>query len=369
MKTDSGLRKLLVLSAGAGLVLLAGCGRPPSAGGPPGGDWPVQAVVALVKPEKLEEKIFLVGSLDSKESIDFISEVDAAVVEIGFEEGARVKKGQVLFRLDAVKLEAVVKEAESRFLLAEAELERNDQLYKSATISKQEYDRAASAFSSAQALLNLTREQLQDTVIKAPFDGVMGDRKVSLGQYVRAGDMLASLVQLDPLEVTFNVPERFVGEINLGQEIAIQTIAYPGERFPGKVSYIAPGLDESSRTIPVKAVLGNADGRLKPGMFGELNLVLTTREMALVVPESAVNFRGDQAAVFVVNGEDKAEIRMVQTGVRQAGRVEITEGLAAGDRIVVEGHQKMGPGSTVIISPKSRAYGVEPPVLGAKAQG
>lgn len=146
-----------------------------------------------------------------------------------------------------------------------------------------------------------------------------------------------------------------------GQSINLRTVAFPDREITGTVFFVDTVLDQSTRTVLAKAEIANPDHRLKPGMFGTLNLILAVREDAVVVPESAIRYSGDQATVVVMNSEDAAEFRPVTVGERLTGRAEISQGLEAGERVVVEGFQKMGPGTKILISPKSEAYGVKPP--------
>jgi membrane fusion protein (multidrug efflux system) len=341
------------------VLLLAACGKPPAGGGP-GGDFPVSAVVAPVEERALEEKIFLVGSLEAIEEVALVSEIDAAVTGIPFAEGETVSEGEVLIRLDDRKLKASVAEMEARYNLARANVERSATLLERNTISRQEYDQAEAEFDSAKAMLDLARERLDDATIAAPFDGTMTERLVSLGQYLTRGQPLASLVMTDPIEVAFNIPERYIGQLRTGQEIEISVEAFPGQAFAGEVTFISPRVNVESRTVLLKARLPNPDGALKPGMFGNLELIFQVRDAALVIPEAAISFAGDQASVVVMDSEGKAAFRQVSVGTRLEGSAEITSGLKGGERVVVEGFQKMRPGSTILISDESRRYGIEP---------
>ncbi|MGC9452118.1 MAG: efflux RND transporter periplasmic adaptor subunit [Oceanipulchritudo sp.] len=343
----------------AGLLALPGCGEKQE-NKAAGGGYPVSAVVAPVEKTALEEKIFLVGSLEAIDEVDLISEVDARVVELNFEEGETVQKGQLLIQLDARKLEASLAEMRSRYQLAKTDLDRAAILLERETISEQDYDQAEAEFDAARALLDLAEERLEDATIRAPFDGIMTERLISPGQYTSRGQKLASLVQMHPLDVEFNVPERYIGQLESGQRIEIGVEAYPEEAFEGEVVFISPRVDRASRTVLVKARVGNVDRRLKPGMFGNLELIFQARGEALVIPEAAISYTGDKATVVVMNAEGKAEFRPVEVGIRLAGKAEILSGLETGERVVVEGFQKMGPGTTVQVSIESRRYGIEP---------
>jgi membrane fusion protein (multidrug efflux system) len=341
-------------------IFMVSCGKPPASGGPKGG-FPVQAVVAPVIEGPIEETLFLVGNLSAREFIDIRSEVDAQITYIGFMEGAEVETDQVLFRLDDIKLQAQVQEAQARFDRAREENERGKVLVDRESISQQQFDQFRFEFAAAEAALRLARELMDDAIVRAPFDGRMDQRDVSLGQFVNTGQLLSSLVQTDPLEVEFNVPERYLGQLHEGQNIRISSVAWPDEHFLGEVYFVSPRLDERNRTITMKAIIDNADGRLKPGMFANLELVFEARPKALIIPEQAISYRGEQASVVVMGGDGLAEYRNIGVGLRISGAAEITSGLSAGEIVVVEGYQKIGPGTPILISPKSTQYGVTPP--------
>ena len=177
----------------------------------------------------------------------------------------------------------------------------------------------------------------------------MGSRNVSPGAivstFVRVP--LTTLVDLDPLKVEVNVPERFLSELKIGQTLEIKVAAYADKRFKGEVYFIAPSVDPVTRTALVKARIANSDFVLKPGMFANLDLTLQIRQQALVIPEVALMMNGDRVSIFVVDKEMKAQSRTVALGVRLAGQVEVVKGLEAGELVIVEGVQKLGPGSTV----------------------
>jgi membrane fusion protein (multidrug efflux system) len=357
--TQAGLLPFkLTMAAMVVLSIPTGCGK--ETGGNNNGGYSVNAVVAPVKASVLEEKIFLIGSMEAIDEVDLVSEVDARVTELNFEEGEPVSKDQLLIQLDARKLEAAVAEMRARYQLAKADLDRSATLLERETISEQDYDKAEAEFDSAEALLNLAVERLEDAAIRAPFHGVMTERLVSLGQYTTRGDKLASLVEMDPLEVAFNVPERYVGQLREGQRIETSVEAWPDEVFSGNVVFLSPKVDRTSRTVLVKARIANPDLRLKPGMFGKIELIFKARDAALVIPEAAISYANDDASVVVMNADGQAEFRQVQVGLRLAGEAEIISGLEAGERVVVEGFQKMGPGTPINISPESSRYGVEP---------
>jgi membrane fusion protein (multidrug efflux system) len=341
------------------VAIVSACGRPPPAGGPPA-DYSVSAVVAPAANEPVSDIARVVGSLRARDAVDVVSELSAPVKEILFREGEAVKAGQPLVQLDDDKVSARVAEAEARFRLAQTNRKRSEELLESQTISRQEFDQVSAEFGVAEAVFNLLKRELEDAVIKAPFDGLISDRQVSPGQLLSVGQAVTRLVRMDPLEVEFNLSERQAVAVEAGQKIIMRAAASTIAPVEGEVFFIDPVVDPQSRTVLVKALIPNPEFQLKPGMYGNIELILNVREDALVIPESAVRYRGDQAYVVIVNAELRAEFRNVAVGQRMPGKVEITDGLAAGERVVVEGFQKMGPGTGIIISPASARYGIEP---------
>ena len=169
---------------------------------------------------------------------------------------------------------------------------------------------------------------MRDATVRAPFDGIIGARLVSPGQYVTRGTPLAWVVDLDPMKAEFQVPERYLKELRPGQPAEVRVDAYPDERFTGEVTFVDPQIDETTRTVLVKAALPNPDDKLRRGMFANLHVILRVRERAVVIPETALLLQGDATSVYVIE-QDKAQPRPVTTGTRLPGLVEITQGLTA----------------------------------------
>ena len=308
---------------------------------------PVNVIVAPVEEKAVSEEIDLVGSLAPNERVELKSEISGVIGEIFFKEGDTLEKGDLLFALDDQKLRARFAEAEANFVVAAANRERNKSLFESNTISEQVYDQSVGAYEAYAANLELRKRELQDANISAPFAGTVGVRRVSPGQYIQAGQPLTILVNTNPIKADFQVPERFIGVLNVGQQINISVAAYPEEIFQGEVYFVSPEVDESTRNVLVRAYIDNRAGRLKPGMFGNLCLVLSIRERALVIPESALIVQADRSFVMAVDSQNTAQIRDVTAGLRLDGAVEILAGLNAGEHVITEGHQKLGPGVPV----------------------
>ncbi len=335
---------------------LAGC-KKPAASGPPGG-FPTQVVAVEALREPLTESLSIVGTVQADEMVEIKAQIGGIVLKINFEEGQKVEAGQSLVEIDAGKIAAQLSQAEANLRLAQSKFERSKELALTRAVSVQELDESRAAFDGMRAAVELIKEQLKDTRIVAPFSGTMGARHVSPGQVIDRQVMLTSLVRLDPVKVEGNVPERYLGQLKLGQKFALTIAAFPNETFDGEVYFIAPQVDPVNRTTIVKARVANPDGRLKPGMFASAEVTLKVKEDALVIPEAALMPQGERTMIFTVDKELTAQMVPVRTGLRVAGRVEILEGLKGGETVVVEGWQKMRPGGKVKLAgvEKAAAY-------------
>lgn len=337
-------------------VLAGGCKNDSTgAGAVSSGPPPVQVVAVAAKVQPVAETLSLVGTLAANESVEVKAETDGVVEEILFKEGEQAKKGELLVRLDETKLAAAVAEAEANFKLSRANFDRARQLLKDQLISQQEFDQAAATFAVNEAGLELKRRQLADARIYAPFEGTVSARNVSPGQVITKATTLTWLIDLDPMKAEVNVPERFLGQVRVGQQIAFAVAAFPDRKFTGEVYFVSPYVDETTRTALVKALIPNPDGVLKPGMFASMDLTLTLRKEAVVIPETALIQGGERTTVYVVDQEQKAQIRPVKPGVRMAGMVEILEGVKAGEMVITEGLQKARPGGVVKVAPPAGA--------------
>ncbi len=345
--SGDGIGLMLLL---AGVLVFTGCKKKSATqGGPPPGGFAMQVVAVEAKRQPVSETLSLVGTLAANEMVEIKSESDGAVAEINFTEGQRVEQGRLLIQLDESKWTASVAEAEANFKLSQANFERSKQLFKDNLIAQQEFDLTASLFQANQASLELKKRMMKDARIHAPFAGVVGARQVSPGQVISRNMTLTWLVDLDPVKVEISVPERFLGQLSVGQAIAVRLAAYPGETFQGEVYFIAPQVDVNTRTAFIKARVKNPDFKLKPGMFANLELTLKIRDSAVVIPEMALVqlLDGERATIYTVDESSAAKATPVKLGVRLAGLVEVLEGLLGGEKVIIEGTQKIGPGAKV----------------------
>lgn len=342
------LRRALLLGIVLPLAALCGCRRGAGQGGfsmPP----PVVEVVT-VAPETVRDTVTLVGQLDSEHSVELRPEIDGVVESIDFIEGQSVKRGEVLVSLRDAEQRARSREARARAKLAEELFARIQQLSAKEVSARVEFDKASAELEVARAEAELRDVELAKTKVLAPFDGVVGARLVSPGERVRRSTKLVRIDAIDRLQLVFAVPEIGVPFVRKGMPVTITVKPFPEMKFAGEVFFVSPTLDAATRRLMLKAWVPNPDRKLQPGLFANLEVQLAERPNAIVVPDAALLV--DQAGSFVWRiGEDRKARRVpVEIGLRKASRVELTSGLAAGDRIVSAGTQKVTEGGLVAIS-------------------
>ena len=343
-----------ILVAATACLASAGCKKKPAAGGL-GGMPPVQVIVVEARRQTVWETLSSPGTITANEQVEIKAETDGIVQEINFDEGERVEKGRMLVKLDETKLAATVAEAEANLKLSQANYDRAQQLVRDKLISQQEFEQVGSIFAVNRADVDLKQRQLKDARVYAPFAGIVGARQISPGQVITRNSTLTWVVNLDSVKVEVKVPERHLRQLKLGQAMEFTVAAFPGEKFRGEVYFISPQIDEGTRTALVKARIPNSDAKLRGGMFAGLDLTLQTRESAIVIPEPAVMSNGDNFSVFVVDEKGNAQVRPIEVGLRLPGRLEVLKGLNPGDKVVVEGTQKLRPGAPVKLAPPASA--------------
>ncbi|MCP5152909.1 MAG: efflux RND transporter periplasmic adaptor subunit [Ectothiorhodospiraceae bacterium] len=331
----------------------AGKGAGPGDGKAAKGPRAVAVEVAEVATQPVETRLTAIGTLESNESVVLRSEIAGRVASIGFREAEPVKAGALVLEIDAAAARAELAEMEARLQLGRQNAERAQRLFAQKVGSASERDEAVAALRVAEAELNLARVRLAKTRIEAPFEGILGLRRVSVGAYVNPGDDLVTLDDIDPIKVDFRVPERALSQVRTGQRIEVRIDALPDRTFTGEVYAIAPRVDVAGRALSLRARLPNPDGQLRPGLFARVDLVVDRREAALVVPEQAIVPVAEGQAVYVVIDE-RARLTPVTLGQRAAARVEITDGLAAGDVVVTAGQHKIRDGAPVRIAAPPR---------------
>jgi membrane fusion protein (multidrug efflux system) len=319
--------------------------------GPP--PLPVQVVTAAA--QTLPRTIDAVGSLESPDPTLVAAEVSGVVVFIDIAEGRRVEAGHVLVRIDDRELRARAAEARARYRQARDRLRRTRSLSEQGVASDEALDDASATRDAAEAALEEADTRLRKSSIRAPFEGMLGLRQVSLGQYLDEGDPVVRLTQIDPLDLVFNVPQRHANAVALGQR-ALGVIGRCDGRLEGEVTAIEPRLDPVTRMLRLKARVPNPEGRLAPGMAVSLRLVVEELPDAIVLPQEAIVRQGTKHVIYVVDGDSTVHLREVALGQFFRDGVHVTRGVAPGDVVVAAGHQKLRPGAPVQPQPRKDTH-------------
>lgn len=305
---------------------------------------PTVIAAAEVKKESWQPALHSVGSLVAINDVFVTNEVAGKVEAIRFESGERVEKGQVLLQLDDVVDRAELRGLEVDQQLAEIQFERAARLIEERSISRADYDQARARLESARAAIASKQALIDKKKIRAPFSGLLGIRQVDLGEFLDPGAHIAPLQSLDPIYADYTLPERFLADISVGQVLEVKVQSYPGERFEGRIQAINPGIDPGTRSIRLRAKLENSEGRLRPGMFAEVRTLLPPRDDILTLPQQAITYAPYGDTVFAIEEKDGKLIvqrKPVTTGEVRNGRVEIIEGLEAGDQVASAGQTKL----------------------------
>jgi membrane fusion protein (multidrug efflux system) len=312
-------------------------------GGPPA--MPVE--VAVARQDTVVEAILATGEIEAIQSIELRPEVDGRLLQILVREGAEVRQGAPLFKIDDAELEAQVARLRAERDVAQQALDRTRELLEQNASSEADLELAEANARSSQAQLELQQLRLGRTVVRAPFSGVVGERFVSVGDYVNNATRLVTLQTVDPQRAVFQVPERYSQRLQVGQEVTFRVAALPDVEFAGMVDFVDPVVQLPARTITVKAEVPNPSRDLKAGMFIEARLATDVRPDAVVVPEDAILPLQGATFVWVVS-EGTAERRQVEIGVRMPGFVEIRNGVQVGEQVVVGGLERLSEGAPVM---------------------
>ena len=344
---------LFVVGLLALLLGPAGCGVDAEVEGPSVTAPPV--MVAPVEAHRVLERIQAAGDLIAKEEATVSTEVGGLVTEILVDEGGAVEKDTVVLEIDPERRQLELHSRQAGVSRAEAglrEQERETQL-----------QRARSELAEARAQLGLAERALRDASVRAPFPGLIARRYVSQGEFVSPGQKLFDLVALDPIEIEFRLAEVDSGRVAIGSEIDVRVAPFPDEVFRASVSFVSPRIDAATRTLRVKGVLANPDGRLRPGLFASVDLGVSDRSGVAMIPEDAMLQRADGSVAFRLLDGSRVQRRVLTTGLFQDGYVEVVEGLEIGDLVVVRGHASLVDGAVVALRRPDGSPDA-PPVLG-----
>ncbi len=306
---------------------------------------PAFVSVAPVRSETLSQKLEALGNARANESVDISSKTSNVVTAVHFGDGQRVKRGQLLVQLDDAQTRADVAAAEAAVAESERLFNRSRELMATEALSKAQFDQLEATLKANRARLASAQARLADTVIRAPFSGRVGLRRVSVGTLISPGAVITTLDDTSVIKLDFSVPENFLSTLREGLAVRATAPAFSGRSFTGKVSSIDSRVDMNTRAVTVRALLANEDGALRPGMFLNVSLANDERE-TLTIPEQALTPEAERQYVFVV-ADGKAQRREVRIGSRRPGSVEIVAGLNAGEQVVVEGTQKVRDGAPV----------------------
>jgi membrane fusion protein (multidrug efflux system) len=321
----------------------------------------VQPVVA----RDLEERIEATGELVSRNRALVSAEVGGRITEVIRDEGSQVPAGDTVLTIDPERRRLEVADARARLaeaMAAAAEAQREHarirRLYDEGVASQARLEQtetqlnlARSRRDAARARLGVARRALADATVRAPFAGVIAERRVSAGEFVQSGTPLFELVSLDPIEAEFHLPEADASRVREGQEGAVRVAPYPGEVFRASVTFVSPTIDPETHTLLVRGALANADRQLRPGLFAAVDLGVALRPGVPMIPEEAVLQRADGQIAFRLRPDLRVERLVIQTGIHRQGEVEVTAGVDVGDRIVVRGHYALVDG--VLVQPRT----------------
>jgi membrane fusion protein (multidrug efflux system) len=307
---------------------------------------PVSGVV--LNPQRIDNKISVTGSIEANESVELKSEISGIVEEIHFQEGTNVKKGNLLVSLDDDEISAQLEKMRyTQKLMKEREF-RQRQLLEKEAISQEEYDIALTELNTVASDIKVLQSQYEKTKIRAPFDGTVGLRLISVGSYLTADESIVSLYSIDPAKIDFSVPEKYSTKVNVGDEVRFITDAMesPGS---GKIYAIEPQVDSETRTLRMRAISPNPNRSLLPGQFARVELIFSTLEEALMVPTEAVVPELGGHKVYVNHGGTVAS-KAVEVGIRTESKVQVISGLQPQDTIITSGILQIRPGSVVDIT-------------------
>jgi membrane fusion protein (multidrug efflux system) len=314
-----------------------------------------------------QSRLPAIGTLKAFQGVDLTVEASGTVQDVLFLSGEKVKQGQPLIQMDSDVERASLATAEAELSLAQVEFQRGRSLVSRQNISKSEFDRLASELQAATGKVAQLKALMDKKRIIAPFSGTIGIRQVDVGDFLSSGTIIATLQDLDTLFVDFFLPEQSAPLLAVGQKVRISVAAFPGEFFEGDVAALNPKVEESTRNLQVRAMLQNPDGKLLPGMFANLDVLLPGEQERVVVPESAITYTLYGNSVYVISEKKNAEgqpekdqdgrpqlvveRRFVETGERRDGKVVVLKGLEPGERVVTSGQLKLDNGSHVAVVP------------------
>lgn len=320
---------------------------PPSSGANGGGNRePLAVNVIQLKKETLNNQLQVSGTILPNESVDIKPEINGLVTKVNFKEGQYVTKGTPLLYLNDNELQAQYQRLQYTQKLVQTQESRQKQLLAREAISQEEYDIVLNQYNTALADIRLVQAQLEKTVIRAPFNGLLGLRQVSEGAVINAANIIVRIVNIDPIKLEFSIPERYAGLVTVGSSIYFSSESST-EEVEGKVYAFEPQIDAATRTLKLRAQSPNKSSKYLPGMFVKIRFVLDVKEDALLVPAEAVIPELSGYKVFVVGADGNAEQRIIEIGTRTDTQVQVISGLKEGDLVLTTGVMQVRQGMPV----------------------
>jgi len=319
---------------------------------------PIAVSMALAEQEPWQERLPAIGSLTANLGINLSTEVAGTVREVLFKSGEKVSKGEALLQLDDAVERATLAAAVADLGLSKVELERTRTLLGRKLASQSDFDRQSAQFQRNSATVAQLKALLAKKRLVAPFSGTIGIRQVDVGDFLNAGTSIATLQDLSKLYVDFFLPEQVIPQLAVGQTIVLEVTAWPGQPFRGALTAISPKVDEATRNVQVRASLPNPEEKLLPGMFANLEVLLSNLSLHVVVPETAITYSLYGNSVYVIVEKESeegtkelvVERRFVETGAKRDGKVVILKGLNGGEQVVSSGQLKLSNGARVAIA-------------------
>lgn len=309
---------------------------------------PVVVNVAKAKDVTQQNSIYATGNLIAQQGITVKAETNGRITKILFKSGQYVNQGQPLVQIYPDILQAKLVSATAALKLSQRTFNRLSKLYRTKAISKSDLDTATAKLQEDKALVDQTKAQLDQTLIKAPFNGYLGIRQVSLGDYITEGQSIVNLQDTDPMYVDFTVPEKYLSSVKTGQRVVISSNAFGQSKYDGKIIAMESKVNQATRTLTMRAELPNPKHTLIPGTFVEVELYIGQKQQAVSVPQTAIVY--DDQGNYVYRLENNKAIKTpVRLGRRGKQNIIITHGLKAGDTIVTAGLQKLHDGSIVML--------------------
>ncbi len=344
---DQNISLFTVILSVSFILLMSGCSKQGSAGG--GFSMPPMPVeVAQVTVQKVTDKFDAVGTIEAIEAITAVSEIDGTIMSLPFQEGSFINRGGLIAQIDDVQLSAEVARAEALRVQSQINYDRVKSIVEQKAAAPQDLDDAAAALKVSDANLAVAQSRFTKTRIVAPFEGIIGARRVSVGTFLRTGQAIAELANIDELRVIFSSPERFLAKLNRGAEVTVTTTAFADHVVKGTIIAIEPVVDAATRSTRVVARVSNPGRKFRPGMSANVSAVMSERAQAITIPNEAVFATGNQSFVFIVKPDSTVARVSLILGTRLSDVVEVVQGLDPGTRVVTAGHQKLFEGAKVM---------------------